>query len=156
CLSPLAIDIDENRSVEAIRFKRQIHGDDGRWTAADGEVRLPARTVFVAAGTQPNTVLAREDEENFQLDGKYFRACDEHGNPVKPALALSKPDRADVLLSRTSDGRFVSFFGDVHPSFFGNVVKALGSAKQGYPVVSRVLARRPPSSRETARGFFAR
>ena len=156
CLSPLAIDIDANRTVEAIRFKRQVHGADGKWVAADGEVRLPAKTVFVAAGTQPNTVLAREDEDHFQLDGKYFRACDEHGNPVKPALSLSKPDRADVLLSRQPDGRFVSFFGDVHPSFFGNVVKALGSAKQGYPVVSRVLARRPPNSRETARGFFAR
>ncbi|HXC49432.1 MAG TPA: FAD-dependent oxidoreductase [Candidatus Limnocylindrales bacterium] len=156
CLSPIAIDIDANRSVEAIRFKRQVHSADGRWVAAEGEVRLPARTVFVAAGTQPNTVLAREDEDHFQLDGKYFRACDELGNPVKPAMQLSKPDRADVLLSRLPDGRFVSFFGDVHPSFFGNVVKALGSAKQGYPVVSRVLARRPPNSPETARGFFAR
>ena len=29
----------------------------------------------------------------------------------------------------------VSFFGDLHPSFAGNVVKAMGSAKQGYPVV---------------------
>ena len=72
---------------------------------------------------------------------------------MKPALSMSKPDRADVLMSRYDDGRFVSFFGDVHPSFFGNVVKALGSAKQGYPVVSRVLARRAPSSPETARGF---
>ena len=32
----------------------------------------------------------------------------------------------------------MSYFGDVHPSYFGNVVKAIGSAKQGYPVVSRV------------------
>ena len=34
----------------------------------------------------------------------------------------------------------MSYFGDVHPSYFGNVVKAMGSAKQGYPEVSRVLA----------------
>ena len=40
------------------------------------------------------------------------------------------------------DGRAVSFFGDLHPSFAGNVVKAMGGAKQGYPVVSRMLARR--------------
>src|SRR4029078_487840 len=32
------------------------------------------------------------------------------------------------------------------PSYFGNVVKAMGSAKQGYPVVSRVLNLRAPSS----------
>jgi NAD(P)H-flavin reductase len=34
----------------------------------------------------------------------------------------------------------------IHPSYFGNVVKAMGGAKQGYPVVSRVLAQRPPAS----------
>jgi NAD(P)H-flavin reductase len=39
----------------------------------------------------------------------------------------------------------VSFFGDLHPSFSGNVVKAMGGAKQGYPVVSRVLQRVAPS-----------
>ena len=38
-----------------------------------------------------------------------------------------------MLLARVPDGRFISFFGDLHPSFFGNVVKAMGSAKQGYP-----------------------
>jgi NADPH-dependent glutamate synthase beta subunit-like oxidoreductase/NAD(P)H-flavin reductase len=155
CLSPVAIDIDDNRSVCAIRFSKQALGEDGKWTST-GEVTLPARTVMVAAGTQPNTVLAREDETNFHLDGKYFRACDENGDPVTPRFSLSKPERADVLLSRYDDGRFVSFFGDVHPSFFGNVVKALGSAKQGYPVVSRMLAKVTPSSRETPRGFFAR
>jgi NAD(P)H-flavin reductase len=45
-------------------------------------------------------------------------------------------------MHRTEEGRFISFFGDLHPSFFGNVVKAMGSAKRGYPVVSRALAAR--------------
>ena len=35
-------------------------------------------------------------------------------------------------------------------SFFGNVVKAMGSAKQGFPVVSRVLESRPSRSARTA------
>ena len=43
-------------------------------------------------------------------------------------------------MHRAENGRFVSFFGDLHPSFFGNVVKAMGGAKRGYPVVSRALA----------------
>ena len=42
-------------------------------------------------------------------------------------------------MSLRPDGRAISFFGDLHPSFSGNVVKAMGSAKQGYPVVSRCL-----------------
>ena len=61
-----------------------------------------------------------------------------------------------VLTSVTEDGRAVSFFGDVHPSFAGNVVKAMASAKQGYPVVSRMLARIAPADDAPAEAFFAR
>jgi NADPH-dependent glutamate synthase beta subunit-like oxidoreductase/NAD(P)H-flavin reductase len=144
-LTPLAIEVDDYGDVSGIRFRKQHLGEDGTWQDA-GEHRLPAETIFVAAGTQPNTVLAREDPTHFALDGKYFQACDEAGNPVRPQFASTKPERADVLLSRTADGRFLSFFGDLHPSYFGNVVKALGSTRQGYPAISRVLAQRPASA----------
>ncbi len=101
---------------------------------------LPARSILVAAGTQPNTVLAREDPFNAILDGRYFQAFDEEGLPVKPER-LAKPPAVYVLMSLRPDGRAMSFFGDLHPSFSGNVVKAMGGAKQGYPVVSRMLSR---------------
>ncbi len=154
CLSPLAVDVDGTGGAIALRFARQKLNEDGKWSA-DGEHRLAARTIFVAAGTQPNTVLAREDAAHFQLDGKYFGACDEAGEPIKPAYSQCKPEQADVLLSRFADGRFISFFGDLHPSYFGNVVKAMASAKQGYPVVSRVLAKQLPKSRQSTSDFFA-
>ncbi len=154
CLSPLAVDVDNYGAVKGIRFTLQQIGADGKWTAS-GEHWLPAHSIFVAAGTQPNTVLAREHPEHFQLDGKYFRACGEDGAPVAPEYSLSKPAHAEVLLSRLEDGRFISFFGDLHPSYFGNVVKAMASAKQGYPVVSRVLARHPPRSPLASAELFA-
>ncbi|MCI0365129.1 MAG: hypothetical protein L0219_14740, partial [Phycisphaerales bacterium] len=66
------------------------------------------------------------------------------------------PARADVLLAKRADGRFVSFFGDLHPSFSGNVVRAFASTRQGYPVISRVLRKRPPASRESGARLFAR
>src|ERR1700724_1414866 len=53
-------------------------------------------------------------------------------------------------MSVLPDGRAISFFGDLHPSFSGNVVKAMGGAKQGYPVVSRSLAKRAPAAPEPA------
>jgi len=149
-LSPVAVDVDNYGAVRGIRFARES-GLGGE----SAEHWLPAHTVFVAAGTQPNTVLAREHPLHFQLDGKHFRACDEDGRALEPQRAISKPERADVLLSRLPDGRFVSFFGDLHPSYFGNVVKALGSARQGYPVVSRVLAKRPPATKPAAVNLFA-
>jgi NADPH-dependent glutamate synthase beta subunit-like oxidoreductase/NAD(P)H-flavin reductase len=135
------------RSVELDVFG---HAAALRLTCADGtETVLLARAILVAAGTQPNTVLAREDGR-IKLDGKYFQAIDEAGVPVHPAHGLAKPDATHVLMHRAStgagDGRFVSFFGDLHPSFFGNVVKAMGGAKRGYPSVTRVLAQSPASN----------
>ena len=112
--------------------------------AAGGALSLPAKAILVAAGTQPNTVLAREDGR-ILLDGRYFQAVDENGHKVTPARGMAKPDINHVLMHKAPDGRFISFFGDLHPSFFGNVVKAMGGAKRGYPVVSRVLAARPAS-----------
>ena len=133
-LTPLAVETDRHGHASALRVKR-----------ADGsEATLPARAVIVAAGTQPNTVLAREDGR-IKLDGRYFEAIDPSGAKVEPQRALSKPDRADVLMHKDGE-RFISFFGDLHPSFFGNVVKAMGGAKQGYPVVSTILAAHAPTA----------
>jgi NADPH-dependent glutamate synthase beta subunit-like oxidoreductase/NAD(P)H-flavin reductase len=144
-LTPARVDIDNYGAARGVRFRH----------ASGAEHWLPAHTVFVAAGTQPNTVLAREDAVHFSLAGKYFAACDEQGKPVEAEFSTAKPGEPRVLLSRHADGRFVSFFGDVHPSYFGNVVKAMGSAKQGYPTVSRILAARPPANAAPARSFFA-
>src|SRR6185312_4859238 len=109
----------------------------GKLTSASERVSIPARTILVAAGTQPNTVLGREDPDNVELDGRYFQAYDEDGTPVTPER-VAKPSAVRVLMSLRPDGRAMSFFGDLHPSFAGNVVKAMGGAKQGYPVVTRV------------------
>ncbi len=131
-LAPLAVEVDRFGHASALRLSR-----------ADGtEAVLPARAIIVAAGTQPNTVLAREDGR-IELDGRYFQAVDESGNKVTPERGLAKPARAEVLMHRAENGRFISFFGDLHPSFFGNVVKAMGSAKKGFPVVTRALAALP-------------
>ncbi len=144
-LTPLAVEVDEYGQARALRVSVRRRGEDGKWTEVN-QTELPATTILIAAGTQPNTVLAREDAANFKLDGRYLQACDENGNPVAPEKAISKPGEVRVLLSKRPDGRFMSNFGDVHPSYFGNVVKAIGSARQGYPIVSRVLGRIAPAS----------
>ena len=141
-LTPTRIEIDRFGHASAVTFQ-------------DG-IQLAARSVLIAAGTQPNTVLAREEGVSLELDGKYFLATDENGAPVKPERHTAKPQRPQVLLHRYPDGRFMSFFGDLHPSYFGNVVKAMGSAKQGYPVVSAVLEQRPASSPMDDAAFLAR
>jgi len=141
-LTPARIEVDKYGHACAVVF-------------TDGTT-LRARSVLIAAGTQPNTVLAREEGVTLELDGKYFLACDENGAPVRPERHTSKPARPEVLLHRYPDGRFMSFFGDLHPSYFGNVVKAMGSAKQGYPVISRVLSSKDPSSALSDEAFLSR
>ncbi|MBX6368121.1 MAG: FAD-dependent oxidoreductase, partial [Rhodospirillales bacterium] len=100
-LTPEAVEVDDWGYARALRF--------------EGGRVLPARTILVAAGTQPNTVLAREDPLNVKLDGKHFQALDEEGNLVRPDR-VAKPDDVYVLMHRHDDGRAVSFFGDLHPS----------------------------------------
>jgi NADPH-dependent glutamate synthase beta subunit-like oxidoreductase/NAD(P)H-flavin reductase len=154
-LTPLAVEVDAGGNARALKVSIQSRGDDGQWRET-GQAELPSRTILIAAGTQPNTVLAREDPANFKLDGRYFQACDENGEPAAVEKAISKPAQPRVLLARHASGRFLSYFGDVHPSYFGNVVKALGSAKQGYPTVSRVLERAQPASPLSSDDFIAR
>jgi NADPH-dependent glutamate synthase beta subunit-like oxidoreductase/NAD(P)H-flavin reductase len=139
---------------EGIRFAEQITPEEVlldnfgqaralRVTAGKekNEYEIPARMILVAAGTQPNTVLGRE-YAGIELDGKYFQALGEDGKPATPEK-ITKPAAVNVLMSVEPDGRAVSFFGDLHPSYAGNVVKAMASAKQGYPVISRKLAETP-------------
>ncbi|MBI1243589.1 MAG: pyridine nucleotide-disulfide oxidoreductase [Alphaproteobacteria bacterium] len=134
-LTPVAVEIDGYGAAKALKVK------DGEGNART----LPARSILVAAGTQPNTVLARETPDRIKLHGKYFAAVDEDGNPVEPERQTSKPAISNVLMVVGDMAGRASFFGDLHPSYFGNVVKAMGSAKQGYPVVTRALFKRPAS-----------
>ncbi len=144
-LEPVGVEIDKFGHASAVTLKK---------AGSDQRVTLPARAILIAAGTNPNTVLQREDPAHFTLDGKYFKAVDEDGNPVKPER-ISKPGTPQVLMSIDEQGRAVSFFGDLHPSFAGNVVKAMGSAKQGYPVVSRILAKQAQGTRRKAQEFLS-
>ncbi len=153
-LTPLAVEVDARGHARGLTVSAQHNDGDGVWHEY-GRPTLPAHTILVAAGTQPNTVLAREDSAHFVLDGKYFRLLDEAGAPVNVVRGLTKPEVPAVLTELRSDGRATSFFGDLHPSFHGNVVKAMASAKQGYPIVSRMLARVAPASAAPDGEFFA-
>jgi NADPH-dependent glutamate synthase beta subunit-like oxidoreductase/NAD(P)H-flavin reductase len=141
-VTPQEVLLDRFGCTRALRVLSGANGDTD--PGAPLEVVLPARTILVAAGTQPNTVLGREEPQHVRIDGKYFQAYDEDGREVTPER-ITKPSAAHVLMNVQPDGRAISFFGDLHPSYAGNVVKAMASAKQGYPVVSRKLQRQGPS-----------
>ena len=155
CLAPRAVGVDRHGHAQAIRMMRMAAGSGGKLEETGEVVTLPARSILVAAGTQPNTVLAREDGAHFKLDGRYFQALDATGRPVKPER-VSKPQEAQVLIHLERDGRAISAYGDLHASFAGNVVKAMASAKRAYPLLSRLLAERPAVGGTTDEVFFER
>jgi NADPH-dependent glutamate synthase beta subunit-like oxidoreductase/NAD(P)H-flavin reductase len=133
-MSPVEAIPDQYGAIEGLRFKR----GDGTETV------LPARAVCVAAGTTPNTVYERECPGSLKLDrqGRFFqkhRAIPEgEGWRLEEVLEAS---RDAIFASYEKDGRFVSFYGDNHPDYAGNVVKAMASAKYGAPQVARLFAR---------------
>jgi NADPH-dependent glutamate synthase beta subunit-like oxidoreductase/NAD(P)H-flavin reductase len=132
-LSPTEAVPDAHRAVAALKFKR-----------ADGsEVVLPARSVCVAAGTSPNIVYERECPGTFQLDddGRFFRKYRLVENGAGWKLEeVREASREAFFLSYENAGRFVTFYGDNHPDYAGNVVKAMASAKHGAAQVARLFA----------------
>src|SRR4029079_4581723 len=67
-LTPLAIEGDARGRATGLWVWAQHNGGGGTWREY-GRPTLPARTILVAAGPHPNTVLAREDAPHFPLDG---------------------------------------------------------------------------------------
>src|SRR5262249_49987059 len=68
-LSPVAVEVDANGHAKALK----VAGEQGGQKI---EAILPARSILVAAGTHPHTVLAREDATHAFIDAKYFGAGD--------------------------------------------------------------------------------
>ncbi|HYU80781.1 MAG TPA: FAD-dependent oxidoreductase [Vicinamibacterales bacterium] len=132
-LEPVEAIPDEFGHVCSMAFLRKA--GDG---SAD-RVELPARTVLVAAGTSPNTTYEKEHRGSFQLDNRQrffqgFRAVKADDG----SIAL-EPDASGFFTSYQRGGRFVTYYGDNHPRYAGNVVKAMASAKDGYPHVVRLF-----------------
>ncbi len=126
-VSPLSAIDDRHDALKAVVLDRHARDDRGRWRSTGETLTLPARSMFIAAGTQPNTIYEKEHPGTFTIDarGRFFECFDMDG---------AKQPGAFLTSYRAGDRR-VSFYGDNHPVFAGNVVKAMASAKQGYPSV---------------------
>jgi NAD(P)H-flavin reductase/NADPH-dependent glutamate synthase beta subunit-like oxidoreductase len=126
--------------VRAVRFRRQVRGDDGRWRTGD-TVELPARALLVAAGTSPNVTYEKEYPGTFRLDEhqRFFRP--HRAEPDGAGSFRLVPDENGFFTSYADEGRFISYYGDNHPRYAGNVVKAMASARHGYPHVQRLFDR---------------
>lgn len=126
-MSPLEALLDERGAVRGVKFERKDKST----------IDLPCRTLCVAAGTSPNVTYEREHSGSFDLDDRkqFFRGFAVKPNDAGKMELSSAPADEAFFTSYAKDGRFVSIYGDNHPYFAGSVVKAMASAKHGYPKV---------------------
>ena len=112
-------------------------------TAYCSGTRTAWRSCWVAAGTTPNITYEKERPGTFPMDERRRFFLPHHaeraaggGWTLTPAAAT---DETAFFTGYARDGRLISFFGDNHPAFNGNVVKAMASARKGYVPITAAL-----------------
>jgi len=129
-LEPEEAIVDDANNLNAVRFKSK-----------DRTVELPAHSMMVAAGTTPNITYEKEHRGSFQLDSKkkFFESHRVRKNEDGSFTLEPATGGAGFFTSYTKGGRFVTYYGDNHPRYAGNVVKAMASARDGYPHVTALF-----------------
>ena len=149
-LSPVEAVADEFGHLRSVLFSRQAV-EDGRWNDSGEVVEMPARSMMVAAGTSPNVIYEKEHPGTFKLD-KYGQFFQSFASITSPGAAATHPQELQEIDPLREQGFFTSyahpadpakritFYGDNHPRYAGNVVKAMASAKDGYPFVAQLFS----------------
>ena len=146
-MTPQATVTDEHGALAAVRFG---HSKDGQ----EEKLEVPLRSLFIAAGTRPNIIYEQEHPYTFRMHGKWFQhyepELDQHGGYAREQdkIKLQASDDGDIVklsapapfTSYNKNGRTISFYGDMHPVYAGSVVKAMASARDGYPYIVKLFA----------------
>lgn len=143
-MSPTEAVPNEYGAIKALVFEKQNYDSEtGKFSRASEFETLPAHTVCVAAGTSPNVIYEKEKPGTFKLDEwrQFFQPfkAEKNGDGKFHAVEVEKGE-IGFFTSYESDGKLISYYGDNHPQYAGNVVKAMASAKNGYPKVVEIFA----------------
>lgn len=131
-LTPVAVEVDEVHHTSAL-------------LCASGEaatpLRIPARNIYVATGANPNVAYGFEHADDLARKGFHYLAYTEteagYEQVSPPSHVKAKPYAP--FTSFSENAHRVSFLGDTHPQFHGNVVKAIASAKLFYPQIINAM-----------------
>jgi NAD(P)H-flavin reductase len=140
-LEPTSVALNQFGHVETLVCQRRIRIDKDTWEPTKEDIRIPARSIFVATGTQPNIAYEFEHRGTFTRVGFQYQ----HYEDINGALNIphgivhcKEPDFGPFT-SYHNGHRRVSLIGDTHPVFHGNVVKAIASGLRTYPKILDVL-----------------
>ncbi len=141
CMSPTEAVPDEFGAIKALIFERLNYvAETGKFENTGESIEFPARTVCVAAGTSPNVIYEKEKPGTFKMDEwrQFFEPHEVQKNGDGRQHAIES--KQGFFTSYEHDGKFISYYGDNHPRYAGNVVKAMASAKHGYEKVVEIFA----------------
>ncbi|MEQ1559939.1 MAG: pyridine nucleotide-disulfide oxidoreductase [Methyloglobulus sp.] len=143
-MSPLAALEDDFGHLKAVEFEK-LEQIEGNWKNSGKNITVPLRGLYIAAGTSPNTIYQSEYPDTFVMDKWFFQRYEPEYQDSTMTLvpmhdeAAPKLGKPAPLTSYEKDGKYISFYGDNHPVYAGNVVKAMASAKNGYPYVVKLF-----------------
>lgn len=144
-MSPVGAHADEYGHLNAVDFEKLVL-EEGRWKSSGNIINVPLRSLYIAAGTSPNTIYQNEYPDTFVMDKWFFQRYEPEWTNGSLELvpmsdeAFPKLGKPAPLTSYSDGGRhYISFYGDNHPVYAGNVVKAMASAKNGYPYVAKLF-----------------
>lgn len=145
-LSPVEATPDRFGAVSALVFERPDRS----------KVTLDAKTVCVAAGTSPNIIYEKEHPGTFHLDErktffKKYKTAQKEGQWELSEAGSQEKDA--FFLSYHKEGKFVTFYGDNHPDYAGSVVKAMASAKNGFPQIAKLFEKDIALAEKEAQSF---
>ncbi len=140
-LEPLSAVLNQHGFVETLVCHKRTRKNEDEWETSIEEVRLPARAIFVATGTQPNIAYEFEHKGTFKRLGfQYQHYEDKDGEFVIPhGITHCKETDFGPFTSYRKKHHCVSLIGDTHPVFHGNVVKAIASGLRTYPKILDIL-----------------
>jgi NADPH-dependent glutamate synthase beta subunit-like oxidoreductase/NAD(P)H-flavin reductase len=137
-LNPIEAIQDEFGAVKQMVFVKQGKNEEGKWIDLDEKINLPVRSVLVAAGTSPNVIYEREHAGTFELDEwkQFFQTYQLNDNLE---LVKTAKDQTGFFTSYHKNGKYITVYGDNHPIYAGNVVKAMASARDGFKQIIRLF-----------------
>lgn len=141
CLEPVAVDLNEHGHAETLICHKRTRLENGEWVATTEEVRLPARSILVATGTQPNTAYEFEHRGTFNRLNLQYQHYENENDTLNVAHGVEhcKDPQFGPFTSYQENDKRVSLIGDTHPVFHGNVVKAIASGMRTYPKILALL-----------------
>ena len=133
-LEPLSVTLDQYGETAALVCQ-----------ATNGETKtLPAKAIFVATGTRPNTAYEFEHQGTFKRKNMQYQHYDiaEGEWQERTQVEHCKITYFGPFTSYHKDDHCVSLVGDTHPVFHGSVVKAIASGMRTYPFIAALFANR--------------